>query len=524
MLHVLHKYETSLPNGGPGLSWFVGVALGRAAETPAAAAAPPVAPAPSVDMTKPPVPKSRTAENPSPAAEPPAKAVNDPKDLLARLQELARPGRTGYDGVRSRVTEARAMLERAEKLLGTELPKEDAAELVSAAAEVTHELLCQRIQPEPQEKQFKIWGREDSRGVNQTLQGDIATFAHDAQRLKKIAALAPASSDVLTKTQLKDLRLVSKYYNFIASNWNVSSSTRSIFENARKDLIAALPEDQPNLVKALIGIDLRGLAENISPTGEPVLGGNVRGDAPTPSAPTIEVPTPKSAAPRTPAPKSVAGAAASSNPYISKIDAVIEDPDVRAAIRRVQPACVRLSNGSGINLVPDGRVLTNAHVAGKLGGKTTAILPDGRRFDGTCVAIDFTLDLAIYALEDADKLPIAPLAPAPPETGTRIVCIGQPGSYTPSGGQTGYQPFHVSAGKIRGISDNPTGNQHPLGRLKHDAWTYWGHSGSPLFNETGEVVGLHNSWDSNTAMRHGVTYQAIMLFLKNQNVPFTVGD
>jgi hypothetical protein len=514
MLHVLHKYETSLPNGGPGLQWFVDVALGRAAEAPAAAAAPSPAPA-TVDMTKPPVAKSRRVDAPSPAAEPPAKTVRGPKELLARLQAFANPGMTGYDGVRSRVSEARAVLEQAEKLQGAEVPKEDAAELVAAAAEVTHELLCQRIQPEPKEKQFKIWGREDSHGINQTLQDDIRTFGRDAQRLKKIAALAPESTDVLTKTQLKNLRLVAKYYTFIASNWSVSDGTRRVFDRAREDLIGALPEDQTNLIKALIAIDFKGLAEAIPPTGEPVLRGEIKSEAPPAKAPPAKAPT---------ATKSLAGVAASGNPYISKVDALIEDSEVRAAIRRVQPACVRLPNGSGVNLAPEGRVLTNAHVAKKLGSKATATFPDGRRFECACVAIDFTLDLAIYALEDADKLPVAPVAPVSPEKGTRIVCIGQPGNYTPGGSPTGYQPFHVSAGSIRGILDNPAGDQHPLGRLKHDAWTYWGHSGSPLFNEAGEIVGMHNSWDSTTAMRHGVTHQAIMLFLKNQNAPYTVGN
>jgi hypothetical protein len=508
LLHVLHKYETSLPNGGPGVGWFVDVALGRAAEAPAAAAAP------AADMSKPPPPRARTVDAPSPAAEPPAKSVRGPKELLARLQALANPGKTGYDGVHSRVGEARAALEQAEKLQGTELLKEDAAELVSAAAEVTHQLLCQRIQPEPAEKQFKIWGREDAAGVNQTLREDVLTFGRDAQRLKKIAALAPESTDVLTKTQLKDLHLVAKYYNFIASKWNVSDGTRRVFETARADLIAALPEDQTNLVKALTGIELKGLAEVIPPTGEPVLRGDTRNEAPAPKAP----------APKAPATRSLTGVATGSNPYLSKVDTVIEDADVRAAIRRVQPACVRLPNGSGVNVAPDGRVLTNAHVAKKLGGKATATFPDGRRFDGTCVAIDYVLDLALYALEDGDQLPFATVAPVSPEKGTRIVCIGQPGNYTPNGQPTGYQPFHVSAGTIRGILDNPAGDQHPLGRLKHDAWTYWGHSGSPLFNEAGQIIGLHNSWDSTTAMRHGVTHQAIMLFLKNQNVPYTVGD
>ena len=96
------------------------------------------------------------------------------------------------------------------------------------------------------------------------------------------------------------------------------------------------------------------------------------------------------------------------------------------------------------------------------------------------------------------------------------------GSYTPEGKSTGYKPFHVSTGAIRGISDNPLGDQ-ALGRAKHDAWTYWGHSGSPLFNEQGAIVALHNSWDSSTAMRHAVPHQAIVYFLDREKIAYSVG-
>merc|ERR1719482_925745 len=38
--------------------------------------------------------------------------------------------------------------------------------------------------------------------------------------------------------------------------------------------------------------------------------------------------------------------------------------------------------------------------------------------------------------------------------------------------------------------------------LQHTCWTYWGHSGAPLFDEAGGVCGLHASWDRHVGMRH----------------------
>jgi len=211
------------------------------------------------------------------------------------------------------------------------------------------------------------------------------------------------------------------------------------------------------------------------------------------------------------------------NPYLAKVDDAIADPAVRNAIRKVQPACVRLDRGSGVCISADGHVLTCAHVARKLGNQLSASFPDGRKFTATCIALDSRLDLALLKLDTNENLPFASLAAAAPAKGTRIVCIGQPGSRTPSGEKTGYQPFHVSTGKIRGFLDDPLGDQ-ALGRTKHDAWTYWGHSGSPLFNESGQLIALHNSWDSTTAMRHAITYQAIVHFLKREKIDFDLAN
>ena len=54
-----------------------------------------------------------------------------------------------------------------------------------------------------------------------------------------------------------------------------------------------------------------------------------------------------------------------------------------------------------------------------------------------------------------------------------------------------------------------------IGALKHDCWTYWGHSGAPLITaESGEVIGLHSSWDDQTGMRRGISWEALNGFLR----------
>jgi S1-C subfamily serine protease len=161
------------------------------------------------------------------------------------------------------------------------------------------------------------------------------------------------------------------------------------------------------------------------------------------------------------------------NPFLPKVDAAISTPvATRDAIRRVQPPCVRLGIGSGVNIKRSGLILTNAHVAVRRDKVLNAQFPDGRKYQATCVALDRSLDLALCRIDSTVALPFATVADKPPSVGARVICIGQPGATTPKGEKTGYEPFHVSVGVIRGYLDDPLGSQEKLGRAMHDAWTY----------------------------------------------------
>jgi len=461
MLHVLTKYEQALPEGGPGLNWFVGVALGRPLDPPVMRTVPP-----------------------------PLKPDNKPltaAELAERMQSLASGAAASFSR-----DQARDLLRQAAALDRAKLAPEEARELARSAAALGDRLLRQRIQPHDKDTAFAIWGKEDAHGINQTLRADVAAFGVDAGRVGNLLVPGVAEESVAA-LQLQGLRLFARYYRFIHSRWSVTTETRQLFEQARDQMILALPEKTRTALREATTLDWATLAERITAEGKLAR----VNDAPA----EVKPPTGRR------------------NTYLAKVDAAIANPEVRAAIRRVQPACVRLGNGSGVCLTPEGHILTAAHVVDKMGAQVVATFPDGNRFTATCVAIDTYLDLAICTVSAGEPLPFASLAPDAPSVGDRIVCIGQPGRSTPRGQPTGYQPFQVSTGKIRGFMDNPLGNQ-TLGRTKHDAWTYWGHSGSPLFNEAGRIVALHNSWDSETAMRHAVTYQAIVQFLKKAKVVY----
>ena len=103
--------------------------------------------------------------------------------------------------------------------------------------------------------------------------------------------------------------------------------------------------------------------------------------------------------------------------------------------------------------------------------------------------------------------------------------MGNPSEFNlEKGGRIVFQPplFHTSHGAYKGKSDPkrvaeigrlllppplplPPFNTHPrspgIGPIAHDCWTYWGHSGAPLFDRTGSIIALHSSWDDTSGRR-----------------------
>ena len=109
----------------------------------------------------------------------------------------------------------------------------------------------------------------------------------------------------------------------------------------------------------------------------------------------------------------------------------------------------------------------------------------------------------------------------------KLVCIGHPGSEdleaSESGIKTGYDVLHVSTGAFRGLAEGQdVQDNSEIGALKHDCWTYWGHSGAPLVDRrTGNLIGLHSSWDDETGMRRGVALEAIQAFMREHEKVFS---
>ena len=190
--------------------------------------------------------------------------------------------------------------------------------------------------------------------------------------------------------------------------------------------------------------------------------------------------------------------------------------------------------GSATCVDPSGWILTCSHCIGETekewvtNKRKWLLFYTGLAIQAECRAWDPKRDLAllkIIAVESNEgKIGAIPtflfvhLSSQNPSYNEPIMCIGQPGSEdleSESSQRTKYNLIEVSEGTFRGMIHgvDPHDNAE-IGTLKHNAWTYWGHSGSPLLREAdGTLIGLHSSWDDRTAMRHGIPLVAIKHFL-----------
>ena len=140
------------------------------------------------------------------------------------------------------------------------------------------------------------------------------------------------------------------------------------------------------------------------------------------------------------------------------------------------------SLGSGFIIDKEGHVLTNDHVVN--GADEIEIkLSDGRSFPAKIIGSDSKLDLALVKIEAEDTFPVARLGNSDSlQVGEWVMAIGNP-----FGLEQTVTAGIVSA-KGRVIGAGPYDDF-----IQTDASINPGNSGGPLFNTTGEVVGINTA-------------------------------
>jgi serine protease Do len=159
--------------------------------------------------------------------------------------------------------------------------------------------------------------------------------------------------------------------------------------------------------------------------------------------------------------------------------------------------------GSGFVVSPDGLILTNAHVVD--GAKQVTVkLSDHREFRATVLGADKTSDIAVLKI-DSRGLPTVRLGNSDQlAVGDYVLAIGEPFGLeeTATAG--------IVSAKGRAL---PGDGYVPF--IQTDAAVNPGNSGGPLFNASGEVVGINSQIYSNSGGYQGVAF-AIPINLAEQ--------
>ena len=210
-------------------------------------------------------------------------------------------------------------------------------------------------------------------------------------------------------------------------------------------------------------------------------------------------------------------------------------------IEKVKDSCLcRISDefGTAVCINEKGYILTCSHAVPPFeddkNKESLYIFPSGEIIKALTLEKDDQLDLAllkiieIYENEKFTKIKNIPekkfkysniklTIKKNEKIGENVFCIGNPGfvMYDDNGKleKNHYKPFWISFGKIKGYIGDGIYCKNELGPLIHNCWTYWGHSGAPIFNNNGEKIGMHNSWNEKNADRHGNSLLGISKFI-----------
>lgn len=167
------------------------------------------------------------------------------------------------------------------------------------------------------------------------------------------------------------------------------------------------------------------------------------------------------------------------------------DDDV---VERVAGAVVRFPTATGFIIHPDGYVLTNHHVRESFGRRGTV----KRRWveGGAAESLDLQLvfddakrDIALYRVVDAaGPFPSVEITTRAPTPGESVFVLGHPKG----------KRLRASFGRVL-AKDIEIGGRPSV---EYSAQTWWGSSGSPVFDEHGRALAIHWGWDS-TGLSNG---------------------
>lgn len=154
------------------------------------------------------------------------------------------------------------------------------------------------------------------------------------------------------------------------------------------------------------------------------------------------------------------------------------------------------ASGSGFLVSEDGYVVTNHHVVADA-DEITITLADHREYVASLVGSDLGSDLAVLKIEASGLKPARLGSSHDLKVGEWVLAIGSP---------FGLQ-YSVAAGIISFMGRSiPTGGSNYVSYIQTDVAINPGHSGGPLLNMAGEVVGINSQIFTNSGGSIGLSF------------------
>ncbi len=184
--------------------------------------------------------------------------------------------------------------------------------------------------------------------------------------------------------------------------------------------------------------------------------------------------------------------------------------EITQIVAQVRPSIVQISGkrgsvGAGTVWHADGLIITNAHVVHD--EQPRVVLADGRAFEGRILALDRENDIAVLSI-DAHDLPTVRIGDSQQvRAGHWVIGLGHP---------YGVQDT-ATAGVVIGqgvdLPEVNTGREWIALSLRLRP----GHSGGPLVNVAGEMIGI-NTMISGPEMGFAVPTHTVKAFLKQNGI------
>ena len=142
--------------------------------------------------------------------------------------------------------------------------------------------------------------------------------------------------------------------------------------------------------------------------------------------------------------------------------------------------------GTGFIITSDGYIMTNYHViepACKYNYKITVLFKDGTSYDASVTGFEEDSDVAVLKIDANDLSPVSIGNSDNIAVGDSVFAIGHP---------LGELDFSMTSGRVSALDRSITAdrNSAPINMFQFDAAINSGNSGGPVFNESGEVIGI----------------------------------